>query len=147
LLNSILTANEHLKGILYDQENVVKDNVLSDLSDRIQIKSGDFFESVPEADVLMMKSVIHDWSDEKSLVIFENCKKVMNPQSRLLIIEMVIGSPADLMGTFYDLHMQVIQGGKERTEDEFRTLLSKAGLKLNRIIPSKSPLKIIEASL
>ncbi len=52
-----------------------------------------------------------------------------------------------MVGLFYDLHMQVLLAGKERTEDEFRILLQKAGLKLNRIILTKSPMKIIEATL
>lgn len=147
LLNSILTANPHLHGILYDQENVVKDHVLSDLSARIEIQAGDFFERVPSADVLLMKSVLHDWSDEKCQVILSRCRQVMRPSSRLLIIEMVIASPTDFMGAFYDLHMQVLLGGRERTENEFSVLLQKADMKLNRIIPTKSPMKIIEASL
>jgi hypothetical protein len=85
MLKSILTANAHLKGILYDLENVVKDNVLTDMPDRAQILGGNFFESVPEADVLIMKGVLQDWSDEKCQIILEHCKKVMNPSSRLLI--------------------------------------------------------------
>jgi hypothetical protein len=51
------------------------------------------------------------------------------------------------MGVFHDLHMQVMLGGKERTESEFRVVLQQAGMKFNRIIPTKSPVKIIEASL
>jgi hypothetical protein len=58
----------------------------------------------------------------------------------------VIGSPADLMGAFYDLHRQVLRR-RERTEEEFRALLGKVGLKLQRIIPTPSPMKMVEASL
>ena len=48
LLKSILSANSDLRGILYDQESVVKDHVLADLSrHRVEIQSGDFFEHVP----------------------------------------------------------------------------------------------------
>jgi hypothetical protein len=71
----------------------------------------------------------------------------MQSSSRLLIIDRVIESPADLISAFYDLHMQVIQGGRERSAQEFNMLLRKAGMKLNRVIPTKSPMKIIEASL
>ena len=60
---------------------------------------------------------------------------------------MVIATPADLMGAFYDLHMQVMLGGKERTEEEFRALLRKAGFTLQRVIPTASPLKILEATI
>lgn len=147
LLKSILTANPHLRGILYDQENVVKEHVLADLAERVEIQSGNFFERVPAADVLLMKNVLHDWSDEKCQVILSQCRQAMQASTRLLIVEMVIASPLDLMGAFYDLHMQVMLGGKERTEDEFRLLLQRASLKLHRIIPTKSPMKIIEASL
>ena len=71
----------------------------------------------------------------------------MQSSSRLLIIDRVIESPADLISAFYDLHMQVIQGLKERSAKEFSTLLQKVGMRLNRVIPTKSPMKIIEASL
>jgi len=147
LLKSILTANTHLQGILYDQESVLKGHVLADILQRVELRAGNFFERVPEADVLLMKSVIHDWNNEKCQVILSNCRQVMQPSSRLLIIEMVIATPTDLMGAFYDLHMQVLLGGRERTENEFREILEKAGLKLNRIISTNSPMKIIETSL
>lgn len=147
LLKSILTANPHLRGILFDQENVVKDHVLADLAQRVEIQGGNFFEHVPSADVLLMKNVLHDWNDEKCMVILRQCRQAMQHSTRLLIVEMVIASPADMMGAFYDLHMQVMLGGKERTESEFDKLLQQAGMRLNRIIPTKSPLKIIEALL
>jgi hypothetical protein len=147
LLESLLSANPHLRGILYDQESVIKDHVLADLSQRVEIQSGNFFEHVPAAEVLIMKNVLHDWNDEKCQVILSRCRQAMQPSSRLLIVEMVIDSPADLMGVFYDMHMQVILGGKERTAGEFGALLQRAGMKLNRIIPTKSPVKILEVLL
>ena len=125
----------------------MKDHVLGDLSQRVEIQSGNFFEHVPTADVLIMKNVLHDWNDEKCQIILSRCRQAMQPSARLLIVEMVIASPTDLMGAFYDMHMQVILGGKERTESEFSALLQGAGIRLNRIIPTKSPTKIIEASL
>jgi hypothetical protein len=36
-------------------------------------------------------------------------------------------------------------GGQERTEEEYRALLAKAGLRLTRVIPTHSPVSIIEA--
>ena len=147
LLKKILSANPHLRGILFDQENVVKDHALADLAGRVEIQSGNFFEHVPSADILVMKNILHDWNDEKCLVILDQCRRALRPDSRLLIVEMVIASPTDLIGAFYDLHMQVVLGGRERTESEFSLLLEKAGLKLNRIIPTKSPMKIVEVTL
>lgn len=54
LLKSILSANPHLKGVLYDQESVVKDHVLADMSERAEVLAGNFFEGVPKANVLIM---------------------------------------------------------------------------------------------
>jgi hypothetical protein len=147
LLQSILAANPHLRGILYDQENVVNGHLLAGMAGRVEIQSGDFFEHVPAAELLLLKNVLHDWSDEKCQVILSRCRQALQPAARLLIVEMVIASPTDLMGAFYDLHLQVLMDGRERTEDEFRLLLQSAGLALNRIIPTQGPLKIIEAAL
>lgn len=147
LLRHILAANSHLRGILYDQEDVVKNHVLGDMTGRVEIQTGSFFERVPTADVLIMKSVLHDWNDEKCRIILNHCGRAMKSSSRLLIIDMVITSPTDLMGAFFDLHMQVLLGGRERTEEEFSALLKKADMNLIRIIPTNSPMKIVEVSL
>ncbi len=146
LLKSILIANPHLHGILYDMKKVVDNHVLDEVSERVTVKSGDFFENVPEADVLMMKHIIHDWNDNKALKILQNCNKVMDSDTKLLIIERVLDGENDMGSLFLDLHMQVMNGSKERSADEFEVLLLKAGLKLNRIIPTQSPVKIIEVS-
>ncbi len=125
----------------------MKGHVLADMAARVAIQPGNFFERVPGSDVLLLKNVLIDWSDENCQVILSHCREAMQPSSRLLIVEMVIPSPPDLTGAFYDLHMQVLNGGRERTENEFRVLLQKEGLKLKRMIATKSPMKIIEASV
>ena len=146
LLKSILLANPHLHGTLYDMEKVVDNHVLDEVSERVTVKSGNFFENVPKADVLMMKHIIHDWNDEGALQILQTCKEVMDDYTKLLIIERVLDGENDMGSLFLDLHMQVMNGSKERSADEYEALLKKAGLKLNRIISTQSPAKIIEVS-
>jgi hypothetical protein len=147
LLKGILTTNPHLTGILFDLESVVGNNVLGDIADKVRIIPGSFFESVPSADVMILKFIIHDWNDEKASLILDSCRKAMTPGTKLLIMERVLEGETDFLGQFYDLHMQVMVGGRERSEDEFRSLLEQSDLKLNRIIPTKSPLRIIEVTL
>lgn len=147
LLKCILTANPSVKGILFDMEQVVQHHMLQDFDSRVSIQTGDFFKSIPVADLYMMKHIIHDWNDEKASRILQNCRKVMDAKSRLLIIERIVESEKDLGSLFMDLHMQVMAGGRERTTDEYEILLNKSGLKLNRIIPTPSPLSIIEATI
>ncbi|MBW6473518.1 MAG: hypothetical protein K0B14_10365 [Anaerolineaceae bacterium] len=147
LLQTLLEENPHLQGILFDQSSVLETHILADLSDRVKVEAGNFFEKVPAADLMILKSVLHNWEDEKALMILNNCREVMSPSSRLLIIEMIIDSPTDQIGAFYDLNMQVLFNGKERTEEEFDGLLKQANLQIKRIIPTKSLVKIIEVIL
>lgn len=146
LLKAILEKTPTSKGILYDMENVVKDHVLGDTADRVQIVTGSFFDSVPPADCMVLKTIIHDWGNENSVKILSNCRKNLNRNGKILLVEQVMEEPYNLMMLFYDLHMQVMLGGAERTEQEFKILFESAGLKLNRIVSTKSPMQIIEAS-
>lgn len=150
-LKRILQAHPHLRGTLYDLPGVTANHVLCDLDGRVEIVAGSFFERVPPADLLILKTVLHDWSDEKCAVILGQCRQAMRPESRLLIVDRVIEEPVDAMSAFYDLHMLVQIGGRERTAPEFSALLEDAGLKLQRIIvPTEAPmfpLRLVEAAL
>lgn len=150
-LKRILEAYPLPRGILFDLPGVVANHVLDGMADRAEIVAGSFFERVPSADLLILKTVLHDWSSEKCAVILDRCCQALQPASRLLIIDRVLDEPVDTMSAFYDLHMLVQIGGQERTAEEFRILLGNAGLQLQRIIvPTESPLfplRLIEASL
>lgn len=146
LLKALLEKYHHLKGILFDMDTAVKEHVLKDAINRVEIVTGSFFDSIPSADCMVLKTVIHDWSDENAIKILTNCRKNLKPGGKILLVEQIIEEPHTLMSLFYDLHMQVMLGGAERTEQEFKALFESAGLKLNRIVSTKSPMKIIEAS-
>ena len=89
--------------------------------------------------------IIHDWDDENSQVILQNCRAAMAKTDRLLLIESVIGSGLTTkFSKFMDLAMLVMTGGRERTEAEYRALLMRAGLKLTRIIPTSTEMSLIE---
>jgi phospholipid N-methyltransferase len=146
LLKAILNKTPAANGILYDMVNVVKVHVLGDLADRVQIVTGSFFESVPPADCMVLKTIIHDWNEENSIQILSNCRKYLNKGGKIILIEQVVEEPFTLTALFYDLHMQVMLGGTERTEQEYNSLFEAAGLKTDWIINTKSPMKIIVTS-
>jgi hypothetical protein len=108
--------------------------------------NGDFFQSVPSgADAYIMRHIIHDWNDEKSLTILRNCHAVMSPGNKLLLVESVIPPGNDpFMGKFLDLTMMLIPGGKERTEEEYRDLYDTAGFDLLRIVPTSTEASVVE---
>jgi hypothetical protein len=144
LLKAVLECAPKAKGILFDMESAMKDNVLGETAARTQIVPGSFFDQIPAADCLILKSIIHDWDDEHAVKILTNCRKALKKDGTILLIEQVLEEPYNARELFYDLHMQVMLGGAERTEKEFCNLLEAAGLELNMIIPTKSHAKIIE---
>ena len=144
LLRAVLETAPKAKGTLFDMETAVTGNVLGPTASRTQIIAGSFFDEIPSADCLMLKSIIHDWNDENAIKILVNCRKALNKEGRILLIEQVVEKPYDARELFYDLHMQVMLGGAERTENEFCTLFEAAGLELNLIVPTKSHAKILE---
>ena len=151
LLTTILDKCPGPRGVLFDLPDVVREaNLLIQrrgLSGRITVVGGDFFESVPPlGDAYILSHVIHDWWDEKCLAILGNCRKAMNSRSRLLIIEMVLPEGDDPHpGKLTDMEMLVMAGGQERTEQEYSTLLGKAGFRLARVVPTESAVDVVEA--
>ncbi len=150
-LKRILEANPHLRGTLYDMPSVVENHVLGGLDGRVEVVAGSFFERLPSADLLILKAILHDWSDENCAVILARCREAMPPAGLMLIIDRLLQEPLDVTSLFYDLHMLVQIGGRERTAAEFSALFESAGLRLQRIItPTESPLfplRLVEASL
>lgn len=151
-LAAILQLHRGVQGILFDMPHVVKGASeflqKENLTDRVRIEGGSFFESIPAgADAYLMKHIIHDWSDELSVKILKNIRGKMSSDARLLLFEAVIPEAnAPDFSKFLDLEMLVVtEGGKERTKEEFQELLSLAGFQLERIIPTISLAQIIEA--
>ncbi|HUE82398.1 MAG TPA: methyltransferase [Pyrinomonadaceae bacterium] len=151
LLAGFLRANPELNGVLFDLPEVIEGAPAllkrEGVAGRVELETGDFFESVPSGvDAYIMKFIIHDWDDERAVKILKNINSAAPDEGRLLLVEMVV--PEDNGPHFskiQDLEMLVSPGGVERTETEYRDLLAQAGFELRRIIPTKSPLSIIEA--
>lgn len=150
LLATILKANPKLKGVLFDQPSVIArartDQHLTakGIAERCAFESGSFFEAVPKGDAYIMKYILHDWNDEECVKILANCRAAMNKNGKVLVVDTVIRPGNDPgWGKLLDINMLII-GGRERTKQEFAEMFAKAGLKLIRVLPTKSPLSIVE---
>lgn len=150
LLGTILQQYPQLRGVLLDLPSVIagaRGTLASfGLDGRCQTVGGDFFQAVPEgADAYILKHIIHDWDDERSLTILRNVRKAMDRSGRLLVVETVIAPGNEpSFGKLLDLEMMVIPGGRERTEDEYRDLFKAAGFQLQQIHPTAAPPSVIE---
>jgi hypothetical protein len=149
-MTEILKRHPRMKGILFDLPHVIERATerirVAGLLDRCQLVSGSFFDAVPGgADAHVLRHIIHDWDEERCLIILRNCHRAMPSAGKLLVIESVI-PPGNqpFHGKFLDLVMLLIPGGKERTEDEYRTLFEGAGFELTRIVPTGTEVSIVE---
>jgi len=148
LLMKIVELYPEASGTVFDLANTFgspKRSVSS--AERCSYVAGNFFDSVPaKADAYLLCGVIHDWSDDRAVVILKNCRKAMAKKGRVLIVDMIVpGSRLGSVSKILDLNMMVMTGGRERTKSEFHALLDAADLRVTRIVPTLAPQSIIEA--
>lgn len=152
LLGTVLLDNPHLQGILLDLPSVIEnaEPILGELgvSSRCRVIGADFFKPFPQfaADIILMKNIIHDWSDEQAIDILRHVRERMTQNTRLVLYEAVVpGINEPGLAKYLDIEMMVHAHGKERTKDEYAQLLSAAGLQLTKVIRTPGPLSMIEA--
>jgi hypothetical protein len=123
------------------------------LTERCSLVAGDFFRSVPEgSDLYLMKSILHDWPDDRAVTILRHCRAVLPPGGRVLILEPVlpeiVGADGDGSTYLSDLNMLVNVGGRERTRQDFADLCEAAGLSLVSVtpLPEAEPFWLLEAA-
>lgn len=151
LLGAVLQKYPDAKGVLFEIPQVLENApAMLDsyrVADRVETVAGSFTEAIPvTADIYMLKHIIHDWYDDKNEKILRNIRDVMPDDARVLIIDAVIPPGNDPHpGKILDLEMLISPGGMERTAEEFESLLTKSGFKMTRIIPTQSPVSIVEA--
>jgi hypothetical protein len=149
-LTAILRANPGLRGILLDQPQVVADTAPLEeagVADRCTVVGADMVQGVPGgADVYLIKRVLMIWGDEPSIQVLRHCAEALPRGGKVLVVEMVMPSGDDPSpARSFDLLMLLAnQGGRVRTEAEFRDLFAAAGLRLAQVIPTASPNSILE---
>ncbi len=150
LLSAILRASPGTRGTLFDLQEGI------DAAQRgeggplpgVTFVAGDVFKFVPEGgDAYVLRHLLHDYDDDDCVGMLGNVRRAMPPDARVLVLEKTV--PTDDTpgpGRWLDLHVMLLTGGRERTEEEYRALFGKAGLRLTRVLPTAHPaVEIIEA--
>jgi hypothetical protein len=152
VLTSILRKYPAMRGILMDLDHVIAGAKplieAAGVADRCQTVAGDFFAAVPPGgDAYIMKHIIHDWDDERAAQILRTIHTAMGSKpGKVILIEGVLAPGNEpSLGKIMDLEMLFLPGGRERSAEEFRALFDRARFDLVRIVPTASPVCVIEA--
>ncbi|KAI5334581.1 hypothetical protein L3X38_024714 [Prunus dulcis] len=129
----------HVECIVFDLPHVVAD---LKGSKNLKFFGGDMFEAIPPTDAILMKWILHDWSDEECIKILQRSKEAITrkeKKGKVIIIDMVMKQKGDDQSIetqlFFDMLMMVLLTGKERTEKEWAKLFSDAGFSDYKITP------------
>ncbi len=154
LMRAVLKKYPSIRGVVFDlphcAERAGQNLAAAGVAQRAEFIGGNFFEAVPAgADAIVLKNVIHDWSDERCALVLQNCYRALKPGCRLTVIDRVVPEKLEptaehLAVVLSDLNMLRGPGGCERTEREHRALLTAGGFRVTRIVPA-GPNSLIEA--
>ncbi|BAT93384.1 hypothetical protein LR48_Vigan05g002800 [Vigna angularis] len=127
-LNMIISNYPSIKGINFDLPHVIQN---APIYSGIKQVEGNMFESVPQGDAIILKAVLHNWSDEKCVEILKNCYKALPEKGKVIVMEMIMpeaidSTDADKMVTGFD-NLMFLDAGTERTEKEFHNLSKLSG--------------------
>ncbi len=145
LIAAIIAATQDTTGVLFDLPEVVAEVTPGP---RLQIVAGDFFtDPLPSCDAYLLMQVIHDWDDKDAAAILTAVAEAGQPAgATVLLLEWVMPDGPEPHGAkWLDVMMLATTGGRERTRAGYEALLDSAGIDLVTIIPTASPMSIIEA--
>ncbi len=154
LLAAVLHGAPASRGVLFDLPHALacaRDGLAaSGVLERCELVEGDFFQAVPAADVYLLKSIVHDWDDERAAALLATCRRAMPAGARLLLVEHLMPEQLEVNAAHQslarlDLSMLVALGARERSEAAYRQLLHGAGLGVSRILPVAMDFYVIEA--
>ena len=151
LLAALLRNRPQAKGIVFDLPEVtaardVEITAKDALAGRISHQGGDMFEAIPEADIYLMKHILHDWNDDECRQILHVARESAQEDSRLLLMEWVVPSSNEPhLAKLLDIHMLCVSSGRQRTRAEFETISADSGWHVADVLyVPHSPLAIVE---
>jgi hypothetical protein len=152
LIEAILAGNPEGSGVLLEAAVMATEARrrlrAAGLGGRCRVVAGDFIRSVPGGgDLYVLAFVLHNWDDATAVRILDNCRRGMAAGGRVLVVESIVpGGPGPSSAKVHDLEMLVFMpGGRERTRPEYCELFAAAGLKLSRVITTRTSASLLVA--
>ena len=151
LLSHLQSKYNQLNGMILELEHVVNNQDSSwpakmGLQNRCKYIKGNMFEQVPSADLYVMKMILHDWNDDECIKILSNIHRSASDKSKLFIVEHIVPDPdTPHFSKLFDIHMMCATTGRERTIEEYKSILSQSGWRHTQThYPKSNMIGIIE---
>ncbi|KGI81980.1 hypothetical protein IL38_08160 [Actinopolyspora erythraea] len=141
LLCEVLEASPRTRGILFDRGHVIdsaREGIAKrKLADRVSFVEGDYTDSVPSGgDTYLLSRILHSRTDESCVNLLKNCHRAMKPGGTVIVVERTIPpSGTSSLGLWFDMHMMVLVGGAERSEQDYIDLFERSGFTFEEILP------------
>jgi hypothetical protein len=146
LLAALLEARPRLTGVLVDGPGPLAEArglmERAGLTERVELAEGDIFERVnADADVFVLKDVLHDWDDERCIRILRTVRATMKPGARIVLVEMLQErNEPHPFASLEDVQMLTqCDGGRQRSADELAGLMRAADLRPGTVRPTIGP--------
>jgi len=153
MARAIAKAFPHVKCSVLDLAHVIQEiSPEADNNNNVEFIAGDMMEFIPPADVILLKYVLHNWTDEDSVKILKRCREAVISHAgngKVIIIDAVVGTPSpglDLLQTqlLMDMEMMSLFMAKERYEHEWSKIIKEAGFTNYKIQPILGLRSVIE---
>jgi hypothetical protein len=147
LLRAILSNMNGGHGVLFDLPHVIEEARGLGLPESVRLQAGDFFhDALPECELYLVMEVIHDWPDVEALAILQTVRHAAPAGVTLLMIEQLIpDEPGPHPAKVMDIAMLALAGGRQRTREQYASLLNRAGFTPGRVIDTGAEIAILEA--
>ncbi|KAJ1695299.1 hypothetical protein LUZ63_011997 [Rhynchospora breviuscula] len=138
----------HVRCTVLDLPHVVCDNPNDGI---VKFVSGDMFNYVPPANAVLLKWILHDWSNEDCIRILRRCKDAIPSREaggKVIVLEAVVGLTSPMISEepqlLFDMLMLMVTEGEERDENVWKYLFTEAGFSSYKIVCTIGFSSIIE---
>ncbi|XVE49991.1 hypothetical protein DITRI_Ditri01bG0126400 [Diplodiscus trichospermus] len=146
---AIADAFPHLQCSSFDLPHVIAG---MQSTENLKYVGGDMFEAIPPADAVLLKWILHDWTDEECVKILKRSREAITShgkKGKVIIIDMMMENQKGDKKSFetqlfFDMLMMVLVTGRERDKEEWAKLFFNAGFSDYKITPILGLRSLIE---
>ncbi|KMZ71548.1 Glutathione S-transferase-O-methyltransferase fusion protein 5 [Zostera marina] len=132
-LKTIISKYPNINGINFDLPHVIAN---APTIQGVNHVIGNMFENIPSGDAILLKWILHDWSDEQCVLLLKKCWETLGEKGKVIVIEGIVPISPNARNPIFESDVNMLtycKGGKERTEMEFSSLAKKAGFSCFKI--------------